>query len=145
MFYYVHPAVRCRYAVVSAPSGPVSLNAVRDMLATTKRANRTFPSSQLLADAAPLVAYSVNVTNTGTMDADDAVLGFLVPPGAGVDGVPLQQLYAFNRVHVLAGKTVTVELCVTRTTHARAWHSYPPLCDGSLMMGIIVCHQMTPD
>lgn len=82
------------------------------MLATTKASNRTFPSSQLLADAAPLVSYSVNVTNTGKMDADDVVLGFLVPPGAGVNGVPLQSLYAFNRVHVPAGKTVTVELCV---------------------------------
>ena len=28
----------------------------------------------------------------------------------GVNGVPLQALYAFERVHVPAGKTVTVEL-----------------------------------
>jgi hypothetical protein len=38
------------------------------------------------------------------------VLGFLKPPGAGVAGVPLQTLYGFDRVHVPAGKTVTVEL-----------------------------------
>ena len=30
------------------------------------------------------------VTNTGTVDSDDVVLGFLVPPGAGQDGVALQ-------------------------------------------------------
>jgi hypothetical protein len=38
------------------------------------------------AQAAPLVTYVVNVTNTGSMDADDVVLGFMVPPGAGKDG-----------------------------------------------------------
>ena len=63
------------------------------------------------------------------------VLGFLVPPGAGVNGVPLQvrqclllrlspwfdlslptslmwfqELFGFERVHVLAGQTVTVYL-----------------------------------
>ena len=63
-----------------------------------------------LAAAAPLVKYAVNVTNTGQMDADDVVLGFLRPPGAGIDGVPLQSLYAFERVHVKAGATVTVAL-----------------------------------
>jgi hypothetical protein len=30
------------------------------------------------------------VTNTGSVDSDDVVLGFLVPPGAGTDGIPLQ-------------------------------------------------------
>jgi beta-D-xylosidase 4 len=50
------------------------------------------------------------VTNTGKMDADDAVLGFLKPPGAGANGVPLQTLFAFERVHIPAGATVTVEL-----------------------------------
>ena len=39
------------------------------------------------------VDFSVNVTNTGSVDSDDVVLGFLVPPGAGVDGVPLQELF----------------------------------------------------
>ena len=28
----------------------------------------------------------------GAVDADDVVLGFLKPPGAGVGGVPLQQV-----------------------------------------------------
>ena len=54
--------------------------------------------------------FYVNVTNTGSMDADDVVLGFLVPPGAGVGGVPLQELFGFERVFVPAGQTVTVYL-----------------------------------
>ena len=61
-----------------------------------------FPSSALISSYAPLVNYEVKVTNTGTVDADDVVLGFLVPPGAGVNGVPLQTLFGFERVHVPA-------------------------------------------
>jgi hypothetical protein len=52
----------------------------------------------------------VNVTNTGAVDSDDVVLGFLVPPGAGENGVPLQELFGFERVFVRAGETVTVYL-----------------------------------
>ncbi len=57
-----------------------------------------------------VVDFYVNVTNTGTVDSDDVVLGFLVPPGAGVDGTPLQELFGFERVFVPAGQTVTVYL-----------------------------------
>merc|ERR1712216_41879 len=88
----------------------VSLAPVRQMLATTKAAGRIFPSAQLLKDAAPLVNYWVNVTNTGNMDADDVVLGFLVPPNAGQNGAPLQTLFGFERVHVKKGETVSVNL-----------------------------------
>ena len=56
------------------------------------------------------VSFLVNVTNTGAVDSDDVVLGFLVPPGAGADGIPLQELFAFERVFVRAGQTVTVYL-----------------------------------
>ena len=52
----------------------------------------------------------VNVTNTGAVDSDDVVMGFLVPPGAGQNGVPLQELFGFERVFVPAGQTVTVYL-----------------------------------
>lgn len=71
----------------------------------------TFPSLQSARDEslAP-VKYAVNVSNIGSVDADDVVLGFLKPPGAGVGGVPLQTLFAFERVHVKAGQTVTVQL-----------------------------------
>jgi len=51
-----------------------------------------------------------NVTNTGAVDSDDVVLGFLVPPGAGANGVPLQELFGFERVFVRAGETVNVYL-----------------------------------
>ena len=102
-----------------APLAPVSLAPVREMLAATYEAGRTFPSSTLLAAAPPLVAYNVKVTNTGKMDADDVVLGFLVPPGAGTNGVPLQTLFGFERVHVKAGETVEVNL-------------YPSLADFAL-------------
>jgi len=47
------------------------------------------------------------------MDADDAVLGFLTPPGAGQNGIPRQMLFGFDRVHVRAGETVTVWLYPT--------------------------------
>ena len=60
--------------------------------------------------AGPAGTYAVNVTNTGTVDSDDVVLGFLKPPGAGSNGVPVQQLYGFERVHVQAGKSVVVSL-----------------------------------
>ena len=46
----------------------------------------------------------------GTVDSDDVVLGFLKPPGAGVNGVPLQTLFGFERVFVPAGATVQVHL-----------------------------------
>ena len=46
----------------------------------------------------------------GAVDSDDVVLGFIVPPGAGTNGTPLQELFGFERVFVPAGATVTVYL-----------------------------------
>ena len=40
----------------------------------------------------------------------DVVLGFLSPPGAGSNGVPLQLLYDFERMHIKAGATGLVTL-----------------------------------
>ena len=90
----------------------VDLTEVRALLMATKEAGRTFPSSHLVAAAEPLVSYYIKVTNTGEVDSDDVVLGFLVPPNAGKDGMPLQTLYAFERVHVKAGASVMVNMCV---------------------------------
>ena len=59
---------------------------------------------------APLVTYVVEVTNTGDVDADDVVLGFVTPPGAGQGGVPLRSLFSFERVHVPKGASVRVWL-----------------------------------
>lgn len=83
-----------------ASTNNVSLAPVREMIRVAEEAGRTFPSSDYLAAAAPLVDYWVDVTNTGKVDSDDVVLGFLVPPGAGENGVPLQTLFGFERVHV---------------------------------------------
>ena len=52
------------------------------------------------------MAYSVNVTNTGTVDSDDVVLGFMVPPGAGTGGVPLQALFS-TQFRLLSKETVS--------------------------------------
>lgn len=97
-----------KYTVVAAPTTTLSLHPLRTLLAQSRAEGRVLPPT--LTAKAPFVQYTVNVTNTGSVDADDAVLGFLTPPGAGQNGVPLQTLFGFERVHVKAGQTVTVSL-----------------------------------
>jgi beta-glucosidase-like glycosyl hydrolase len=105
--------------VASVKDGRVSIAPVRAMLAETYAAGHTFPKATYTVGAnQPLVSYFVNVTNTGSMDADDVVLGFLVPPGAGTNGIPLKSLFGFERVHVKAGATVTVNLYPALTDFA---------------------------
>ena len=103
------------YAVVSAPTS-VSLDPLRHLLSHTRdpksAAANAFPS---LLDTPRVGRYAVNVTNTGTIDADDVVLGFISPPGAGQGGLPLKTLFGFERVHVRAGHTVTVFLYPSMT------------------------------
>ena len=43
------------------------------------------------------------------------MLGFISPPGAGRNGLPLKTLFGFERVHVRAGQTVTVSLYPSMT------------------------------
>ena len=93
------------YAMESPPT--VSLSALPAMLATAKHG---FVSTGVADAAGPATQFSVKVTNSGTVDADDVVLGFLSPPGAGANGVPLKTLFGFERIHVKAGETVTVIL-----------------------------------
>lgn len=93
-----------KYTLFDAPT-VVALTPLRTLLASDP--SRTFFKKN---PTNPLVSYSVNVTNTGEIDADDVVLGFLTPPGAGQGGVELQTLFGFQRVHVKAGETVTVWL-----------------------------------
>ena len=91
----------------------VSLDATRALLAATERAGKRFPSLLDEKTAAPhlrVTPLTINVTNTGTVDSDDVVLGFLIPPNAGEDGVPLSQLFDFQRVHIPAGASVIVQL-----------------------------------
>ena len=106
-----------KYSVASAPAAPVSLAGAQALVDELSTANRTFlaRASVEAADAlhkasesSTLANYSVTVTNSGSVDADDVILGFLVPPNAGKDGVPLQTLFGFERVHLKAGETKTV-------------------------------------
>ncbi len=48
------------------------------------------------------------MTNTGSRDAADVVIGYMQPPGAGQNGVPLQYVFGFERVWVPAGKVCGV-------------------------------------
>jgi hypothetical protein len=79
-------------------------------LAELEARNRTFFEQAMLDAAAPAVVYQINVTNTGAVAAADAVLGFLTPPGAGVDGVPLKALFGFERVRLQPGESKSVYL-----------------------------------
>lgn len=60
----------------------------------------------------------IEVTNTGKLDADDVVLGFISPPGAGTNGIPLQSLFGFERIHVRAGQSEIVDLYPALTEFA---------------------------
>ena len=96
------------YEVVGSPPS-LSLARLDALLRSAHAKTGThFPK---LADGAQSAAgFEVKVTNTGSVDADDAVLGFLTPPGAGQGGVPLKQLFGFERVHLKAGDSTTVWL-----------------------------------
>mmetsp|Transcript_23199 Transcript_23199/g.65835 ORF Transcript_23199/g.65835 Transcript_23199/m.65835 type:complete len:902 (+) Transcript_23199:68-2773(+) len=113
------------YAVAAQPT-EVSLAPVNAALANADAAGHAFVRTDVLEQTAKAsswhlrVQYAVNVTNTGSMDADDVVLGFLVPPGAGKDGIPLKQLFGFERVHVKAGESVMVFLYPALTDFAQA-------------------------
>ena len=107
-----------KYTIASAPS-TLDLAPLATLLRDT--AERTGASHfPRLSDASHAVAYVVNVTNTGTVDADDAVLGFLTPPDAGRGGAPLKSLFGFERVLVRAGETVSVWLYPALTDFAKA-------------------------
>merc|ERR1711937_6633 len=58
----------------------------------------------------PMQPFQVKVTNTGPVDADDVVLAFASAPGAGQNGIPLQDLVGFERVHVKAGEAALVTI-----------------------------------
>ena len=94
-----------KYEVASAPA-TVSLAPLRGLL----RASDDFIRHEDDAALAPPAEYKIKVTNTGSVPADDVVLGFLTPPGAGVGGVPLQTLFGFERVHLAPGASTTVTL-----------------------------------
>ena len=96
------------YTPLPDPTPPVPLAAVEAAALQQERSGVIGHIPAGLKETA--AAFWVNVTNTGAVDSDDVVLGFLVPPGAGTNGVPLQELFGFERVFVRAGETVTVYL-----------------------------------
>ena len=111
------------HIVFASAAKHASLAPVHQLLAATTATKNTFPSMELSqARESAAVQYMVNVTNTGTVDADDVVLGFMTPPNAGIDGVALQTLFGFERVFVKAGETVTVNLYpeLTAFTHVQS-------------------------
>ena len=113
------------YAVEQPPT-TVSLEPLAALINETTAADYLFPQVQRQTQVEnssgwPAQAtFHVKVTNTGSRDADDVVLGFLVPPGAGKQGVPLQMLFDFQRVHVKAGQTATVACRPALTDFAQA-------------------------
>jgi hypothetical protein len=97
-----------KYEVVSGPAS-LGLGRLHRELEIANAKGQHINAAVLEA-AGPAPTYILRVSNTGNIDADDVVLGFLVPPGAGQDGVPLQMLFGFERVHVPAGQSVMVTL-----------------------------------
>jgi len=95
------------YKVTGAPA-TVSLSPHLPRLLA--RAKQGFVSVADADAAGPATSFKISVTNTGTRDADDVVLGFLTPPGAGTNGVAKKVLFGFERVFVPAGATVDVIL-----------------------------------
>ena len=54
--------------------------------------------------------FRVNVTNTGSMNGDDIVLGYITPPQVLRDGQtpPIKQLFGFERIHLVVNETKQV-------------------------------------
>eukprot|EP00756_Hemistasia_phaeocysticola_P047947 Hpha_TRINITY_DN22398_c0_g1::TRINITY_DN22398_c0_g1_i1::g.177853::m.177853/K15920/XYL4; beta-D-xylosidase 4 len=101
-----------KYEVASAPS-VLSLAKVKGHIDASPATPLGESRTQWLSRGSTQHAmgtYEVKVTNTGSRDSDNVVLGFITPPGAGKNGVPLQTLFGFERVHVKAGESVTVWL-----------------------------------
>jgi len=80
--------------------------------------------------ATPATTFTVKVTNTGTRSSDRIVLVMATPPNAGVDGVPLQVLVAFQRIHVPSGESVetsfSVESAKLHLTNTQGVPQYSP-------------------
>ena len=99
------------------PQKRISLAPLRRLLSSS---TQFLKASELEAEQSGWpAAYAVQVRNTGDRDADEVVLGFLVPPRAGEDGIPLKILFGFQRVHLKAGETETVWLYPSLKDFAR--------------------------
>jgi hypothetical protein len=54
--------------------------------------------------------YRVNVTNTGDLEGNDVVLGYVTPPEESLNdpSPPIKRLFAFQRVHLDVGQTIQI-------------------------------------
>ena len=77
----------------------------------------TFTSSESATLGHPagdtVVNHRINVTNTGRRGQSTSVLAFSVPPGAGTAGVPLEQLFGFEKVYLAPGESVVLSFGMT--------------------------------
>ena len=97
-----------RYTLLGAPAAVLAPGAVSSYLAAHPAHGGLY--APLLGF--PVLSFTLEVTNEGGMDSDEVVLGFLIPPGAGVGSVPRQVLFDFKRVFVAAGGKTTVRFDV---------------------------------
>jgi len=70
----------------------------------------TFESELALRATSGGATATVSLRNTGNVDGTEVVLVFGAPPGAGRDGVPLQQLLGYARVPLRAGEATSVDI-----------------------------------
>lgn len=95
-------------------SGPAAVPLAAPRAYVAENFHTKFGASFAPLASAPVASFSAVVRNTGSFDADDVVLAFLFPPGGGNGtGIPLQTLFAFERVHVRAGASVSVPFTVS--------------------------------
>jgi len=65
--------------------------------------------TMLKKDTTHVATISTTVTNTGDREGDQVVQIFASPPNAGVNGAPLQNLIAFDRIHLEKGESTTLK------------------------------------
>jgi len=88
----------------------VDMAAIRQYADVATRRHNFRRDSRL---AASIHTISVAVTNSGSRPGAHSILGFAVPPNAGVDGAPLQALIGFEKVWLEVGRTERATLTVT--------------------------------
>ena len=96
------------WAYTLLPPGRVSLAALTEKCSSSSSSSSSGTIVPSLRGAATTVF--INVSNTGSVDSDDVVLAFVVPPGGGQGGRPLQELLGWARVHVAAGQSQVVQI-----------------------------------
>jgi hypothetical protein len=98
--------------------------------------------------------FCVNVTNTGSMNGDDVVLAYVVPPQVKHDGVspPIKQLFGFDRVNLNVGETkqvffpLNIESILTVAKDGSKWlhaGNYHIVIDNQRMLTIELHDQST--